>query len=124
MTKKVEERKSKTKAQKLAAWPAEMNEVWGIDGQLLEKLVRDAARTLKLNDEAVKRILKAGNESINKSFAWRWLSGLRLARENEISEGRKTILAHWCEDILMAFNREKKDIVQEVLYEKILHPLF
>ena len=124
MTKKVEELKSKTEAQMLAEKRAEMKEVLEMDEQLIEKLVREAARVLKLDDEAVERILEAGNESINKSLARRWLSGLRLARENEISEGLKTILAHWGLDILMAFNREKENIVQEVLYEKILHPLF
>ncbi len=124
MTKKTQKPRSKTKAQKLAEKRAGMTEVFGVDEQLIEKLVREAARVLKLDDEAVERILEAGNESINKSLARRWLSGLRLARENEISEGLKTILAHWGGDILMAFNREKEDIVQEVLYEKILHPLF
>ena len=122
--KKSQKPKSKTKAQKLAEKRAGMKEVFWVDEQLIEKLVREAARVLKLDDEAVERILEAGNESINKSLARRWLSGLRLARENEISEGLKTILAHWGGDILMAFNQEKEDIVQEVLYEKILTPLF
>ena len=121
--KKPQKQKGKTQAQKLAEKLAEMKEVFGVDDQLLEKIVRDTARVLKLDDEAVERILKAGNESINKSLARRWLLGLELARENEISESLRTISAHWGVDMLEAFNREKEGIVQEVLYEKILHPL-